>query len=64
LQGLRLLSFTNDPTDGGEVLYALFTSCIAVSLRRSLRLRCRLRLGLRLRRSLRRSLHELHRGEP
>jgi hypothetical protein len=46
---LRLLSFTNDPTDGGEVLYALFTSCIAVSLRRSLRLRLRLRLRRRLR---------------
>jgi hypothetical protein len=49
---LRLLSFTNDPTDGGEVLYALFTSCIAVSLRRSLRLRLRLRLRRRLRHRL------------
>jgi hypothetical protein len=31
LQGLRLLGFVTDPTDGGEALYALFTSCIAVS---------------------------------
>ena len=31
LQGLRLLSFATDPTDGGEALYAVFTSCIAVS---------------------------------